>query len=822
MSRPEPDPAVEARVEALLDQLDLDERAALTAGKDNWRIAPVERLGIGALKMTDGPTGARGDLTTGARAVCFPVGSAIGATWDVDLVGEIASVLAEEARSKGAQVLLGPTVNIHRHPLAGRNFECYSEDPELTARLAVAFIRALQAGGVGSSLKHFVCNDSEFERHTISSEVDERTLREVYLRPFEAAVAEADPWTIMAAYNRVNDTYATEHRGLQVDLLKDEWGWTGAIVSDWYATHDTVAAGNGGLDIQMPGPPDQFGPALAAAVRDASVDEAELEDKARRVLRLHARTGKLDQPEEQAETSIDTPERRALARRAAVASAVLLTNDGALPLAADPGRVAVVGPNATPGRIQGGGSSEVTAHHQVSPLQGLRSRLGEDVVFARGVGLGLFAAPLDPGLLDGGAFLEELFATPDLEGDAYRTQSVAEASLSFFGASVPRLGRGSFSARWSTRFTPDQGGTWLLSLVASGAARVLLDGEIVLEDTDTGPELAIWVQSLEEVTAEVTLDAGRTYDLTIELRLPDRGVLPHLRFGATPPDPGAELDRAVAAAAAADTVIVVVGTSSDFETEGEDRTSFSLPGGQDDLVARVAAANPNTVVVVNAGSPIPMPWLDAVRAVLWVWYPGQELGDALADVLLGDADPGGRLPTTFARRLQDTPAFVDYPGEFGRVRYGEGVFVGHRWYDARGIEPLFPFGHGLSYTDFEVRDVVASAEPDGGATVEVTLANIGDRDGTEVVQVYVEPPPGPARRPVRQLAGFAKATVTAGESTTVQVRIPARAFAYWDPEASTWTVTEGLHGLWVGRSSRRLDEWVAVEPGARTLPTPQP
>jgi beta-glucosidase len=822
MSRPELDPAIEERIEALLDQLDLDERAALTAGKDNWRIAPVDRLGIGALKMTDGPTGARGDLTTGARAVCFPVGSAIGATWDVDLVAEIASVLAEEARSKGAQVLLGPTVNIHRHPLAGRNFECYSEDPELTARLAVSFISSLQAGGIGASLKHFVCNDSEFERHTISSEVDERTLREVYLRPFEAAVAEADPWTIMAAYNRVNGTYATEHRRLQVDLLKEEWGWPGAIVSDWYATHDTEAAGAGGLDIQMPGPPDQFGPALAEAVRSGAVDDAELEDKARRVLRLHARTGKLDAPDEQPETSIDTPERRALARRAAISSAVLLTNDGALPLPADPGRVVVIGPNATPGRIQGGGSSEVTAHHQVSPLQGLRSRLGDDVAYERGVGLGLFAPPVDPGLLEGEGFLEELFATPDLEGDPYRTQTVAEAALSFFGASVPRLGRGSFSARWSTRFTPDQTGTWQLSLVASGAARVLLDGEVVLEDTDPGPQLAIWVQSLEEQTGEVELEAGRTYELAIELLLAERGVLPHLRFGATPPDPTAELDRAVAAAAAADTVIVVVGTSSDFETEGEDRGSFSLPGAQDELVARVAAANPNTVVVVNAGSPIPMPWLDAVRAVLWIWYPGQELGDALADVLLGEADPGGRLPTTFARRLQDTPAFVDYPGEFGRVRYGEGLFVGHRWYDARGIEPLFPFGHGLSYTDFEVRAVTATAGPGGEVTVEVTVANVGDRPGTEVLQIYVEPPAGPARRPVRQLAGFAKTALAPGDIATVAVRVPARAFAYWDPEASTWTVSEGLHGLWVGRSSRELTEWVAIEPGARTLPTPQP
>ena len=816
----EPDADVEARIDDLLAQLDVDERAALTAGKDNWRVTGIPRLGIGHLKMTDGPTGARGDLTTGARAVCFPVGSAIGATWDVDLVAEIATVLADEARSKGAQVLLGPTVNIHRHPLAGRNFECYSEDPELTSRLAVSFIRALQDGGIGASLKHFVCNDSEFERHTISSEVDERTLREIYLRPFESAVAAADPWTIMAAYNRINGTFGTEHRRLQVDVLKDEWGWPGAIVSDWYATHDTVAAGNGGLDIQMPGPAAQFGPALAEAVRAGDVPESELDDKARRVLRLMARTGKLDEPEEEPETSIDTPERRALARRAAAAGAVLLTNDDLLPLPADPGRVAVIGPNATPGRIQGGGSSEVTAHHQVSPLDGIRARV-DDVVFQRGVGLGLFAPPIDPGLLQDETYLEELFATDDLSGEPYRTQNTAEAAISFFGASVPSLGRGSFSARWTTRFTPDQSGQWVLSIAAAGTARVSIDGEVVLEDTDTGPELAIWVQSLSEHRATVTLEAGRSHDLVVELRLPARGVLPHLRFGAVPPDADAELDRAVAAAASAGTAVVVVGTSSDFETEGEDRSSFSLPGRQDELITRVAAANPNTVVVVNAGSPIPMPWLGDVRAVLWSWYPGQEFGHALADVLFGDVDPGGRLPTTFARRLEDTPAYTNYPGEFGRVRYGEGLYVGHRWYDARAIEPLFPFGHGLSYTTFELGDVDARLDDSGGAIVEVAVTNVGPRRGSEVVQVYVEPPGAAATRPVRQLAGFTKVQLDAGESRTAVVSIPPRAFAYWDPSTSEWTVEDGLHGLWVGRSSRELDEWVAVEPGPRTLPTPQ-
>ncbi|MDE0803385.1 MAG: glycoside hydrolase family 3 C-terminal domain-containing protein [Acidimicrobiales bacterium] len=817
------DPATEARIDDLLTQLDLDEQAALTAGKDSWRIAGIPRLGIGDLKVTDGPTGARGDLTTGARAVCFPVGSAIGATWDTDLVGEIATVLADEARSKGAEVLLGPTVNIHRHPLAGRNFECYSEDPELTARLCVAFIAHLQAGGVGASLKHFVCNDSEFERHSISSEVDERTLREVYLRPFESAVAAADPWTIMAAYNKLNGTHATEHHWLQVELLKEEWEWPGMLVSDWYATHDTVASGNGGLDLQMPGPALQFGPELAKAVRDGSVDEVDVADKARRVLRLYARTGKLNRPDAVDETSIDTPERRALARRAATSSTVLLTNDGVLPLGGSPS-IAVIGPNATPGRIQGGGSSEVTPHYSVSPLDGICERFDTlgGVTHARGVGAGLFGSPIDPALLDGGGFDEVFFGTPDLSGDPYRSARSTEASMSFFGAAVPDLGLGSFSARWTARFTPDQSGDWRFTVAGAGRTRVRIDGDAVVDDDTAGPKMAIWVQSLEPVSGVRSLDAGTTYDLAVELRADERGVLPHLRFAAAPPDPAAETARAVAAARSADVAVVVVGTSSDYETEGEDRSSFELPAGQDELIERVAAANPNTVVVVNAGSPIPMPWVDSVRAVLWAWYPGQEFGNALADVLSGDADPGGRLPTTFARRLQDTPAFTSYPGEFGTVRYSEGLFVGHRWYDARDIEPLFPFGHGLSYATFEIGEVTAAVDDDGAVTVRAAVTNVSARAGSEVVQVYVEPPAGPPSRPVRQLAGFAKVHVDAGASTTATVEIPARALAHWDPSASVWQVAEGAHTLWVGRSSRDLTEWVTIDPGARTLATPQP
>lgn len=814
----------DARVRALLDQLSTEERAALTAGRDSWRIQGIERLGIGDLKVTDGPTGARGDLTTGARAVCFPVGSAIGATWDPDLVAEIATVLAAEARSKGSSVLLGPTVNIHRHPLAGRNFECYSEDPELTAAMARAFIGALQAQGIGASLKHFVGNDSEFERHSISSEIDEVTLREVYLRPFESAVATVDPWTIMGAYNRLNGTYACENRTLLVDILKQEWGWPGVLVSDWYATHDTVASGNGGLDLQMPGPALQFGPALADAVAAGEVDEATLADKAERILRLYARTGKLDQPGEDPETTIDTPERRALARRAAAAGTVLLTNGGALPLADALDRIAVIGPNATPGRIQGGGSSQVTPIHQVSPLDGIDARSTGTVTYHRGVGVGRYGAGPDPALLDGGGYRLETFATGDLTGEPLRRAEVAEVELSFFGEGIPDLGRGNFSARWTARLTPDATGTWRFGLSAAGRARLLVDGSPVVVDDDAGPKMSIWIDDLPTVTGAVELTSGRTVDVVVELRADERGVLPHLRMSCEGPDPDAELRRALDAAAAADVAIVVVGTSSDFETEGADRVDLALPGRQDELVRAVAEVAGRTIVVVNAGSPVAMPWADEVDAVLWTWYPGQEFGHALADVLWGDVDPGGRLPTTLPHRLEDTPAFTSYPGAFGRVRYGEGTFVGHRWYTARGIAPHFPFGHGLSYGTSSLR--LLGVEPRTGAgtdgwTASVEITSTGQRPVTEVVQVYVDAAPGAVGRPVRTLAGFAKAVVEPGDSTVVEVHVPQRSLAHWDPTTGAWEVPEGTRRLHVARDAQSIVASAEVEVAAASLPTPQ-
>jgi beta-glucosidase len=812
IARPSAD---DPRIDELLTELTLDEKAVLTGGSDSWHTTAVERLGIPALKVTDGPNGARGDAVSGATAACFPVGVALAASWDPDLLARIGGALAEEARSKQASVLLGPTVNIHRTPLGGRNFECYSEDPHLTGTLATAFIRGLQGAGVGASLKHLVANDSEFERMTISSDVDERTLREIYLRPFEMAVADADPWTIMGSYNRLNGVHACENRWLLTDVLRTEWGWDGVVVSDWLAVHSTAPTLSAGLDLEMPGPPAHLGAAVADPVRAGDVDEDHLDASVRRLLRLLIRTGRLDSGDEQPECSDDRPEVRALARQAAVAGMVLLRNEGGvLPL--DAGRlerVAVVGPNAEEGRFQGGGSSIVRPHYVVHPLAALRERLeplGVTVDHAVGsTGRRFLIAstpetwapsPADP---DRPVTLE-YFTSTDLSGAPLVTKQVRNIGALWFGYNVGGLDPDHFSCRYRATFVPDRSGPHGFEVAATGTSRVLIDDAEVVDNWTSpvrGRTILGW--GTEERATEVDLEAGRPYEVVVEYARDAWPGATGLRFGLGVPEEDL-IGPAVAAARAADVVVLVAGSSSECESEGYDRPTMTLAGDQDDLIQQVAAANPNTVVVLNSGSPVEMPWVDDVAAVLQVWFPGQEMGNALADVLLGDAEPGGRLPTTFPRRLQDCPAWLSYPGEGGRVRYGEGVFVGYRGYDELGTDVLFPFGHGLGYTSFEYHDLVVSVDSEGQADVEVTVRNSGDRTGSEVVQVYVGDPLASVRRPPRELKGAAKVRLAPGDSDVVRIHLDRRAFAFFDPPTKRWVVEPGEFKIAVGSSSRHL------------------
>ena len=583
-----------ARIDELVGNLTVDEKAAMVAGVDLWHTAAVPRLGIPALKVTDGPAGARGERWTGRASASFPCGTALGATWNPQLVRTVGERIGGEARRKGAHVLLAPTVNIHRHPLAGRNFECYSEDPYLSARCAVEYIGGVQSTGVGCSVKHFVANDSEFERMTISSEVDARTLREISLVPFEAAVLEAGTWSVMAAYNRLHGTYCSEHP-LLAGLLKGEWSFDGVIMSDWYGTHSTVPAATAGLDLEMPGPAQWFGSHLADAVRAGDVSELVLDDKVRRVLLLLDRTGGLDNPDAGPELSIDDPEDRAVARRAATESFVLLSNRGnTLPIVAGAAGgdtkplLAVIGPNSALAMIQGGGSARVSPFSSVTPLTGLRERFGESfrIEHERGCSSYKQTPVLDLTVLDG-PLRVAYYPGRERSGEPALVEPGDRGWFTFTGPFTPEVPE-EFSMRISGTLVAPESGSWTFSLVQIGRARLSIDGEVVVDNWEpTGRSEAFMGFASSEVTGTIELVAGERHELEVEYVLagPSMGAL---AIGCTPPAPADLLERAVALAVRADVVVCVVGTDGDWETEGNDRDSMALPPPQDELVRSVA------------------------------------------------------------------------------------------------------------------------------------------------------------------------------------------------------------------------------------------
>lgn len=804
------------RVEKLAAELTLAEQVSLTAGASLWETASVPRLDIPAVRVTDGPNGARGPRMTGPPAACSPCGSALGATWDPQLVREVARVIGEDAKTKGARVLLAPTVNLHRAPLAGRNFECHSEDPWLSARMAVAYVEGVQATGVAATVKHFTANDAEWERMTASSEVDERTLRELYLRPFEAAVVEAGAWAVMTAYNRLGGTYCSEHAWLIETLLRDEWGFDGLVMSDWFGTHSTVESVSAGLDLEMPGPPLFRGDQLVHAVDEGAVPAAAVAARARRVLQLAERVGAFDGGAPQEPCGVDRDDHRAVLRRAATDAVVLLRNEGAMLPLRGVRRLAVIGPNADDTQVQGGGSAAVVPHRRVSVLDALRERCGDDteVVHEPGCVLHQGTPLLDPRRLGPSGLVIRYSSEPG--GEVRFEETAHRSALNWLGDPAPGVSQGAFAAHMAGRYTPAWDGTHVWALTSAGASRLLIDGAVVVDNSrpERGSGGAIFGFGSAEVTGALEMASGRAYELVVEFTADPRLPVSGVRLGCLPAVPGDLVDRAVAAAASCDAAVVVVGTTPEFESEGFDRPGLSLPGQQDLLIERVAAVNPRCVVLLNTGAPVSAPWASDVAAVAQLWLGGQEVGHAAADVLFGDVNPCGRLPTTFPVRIEDTPAFLDVPGDAGRVRYSEGVFAGYRWYDARRIEPQWCFGHGLSYTTFEYRDLSASSEG-----VSLTVANTGEVDGREVVQVYVGASGGAAtgtRRPLRELRGFAKVSLPAGEAARVDVPLGEPAFRRWDAATHGWLVDAGEYEISVGASSRdlRLHAVVTVEPAA--------
>ncbi|MCX7911858.1 MAG: glycoside hydrolase family 3 C-terminal domain-containing protein, partial [Dehalococcoidales bacterium] len=806
-------------------RMTLEEKVSLLAGIDFWHTGSVERLGIPSIKMTDGPHGARTmsdkDPNLTLPATAFPVGVAMAATWNTRLIERVGAAIGREARARGCAVLLAPCVNIHRIPLGGRNFESFSEDPYLSARMTVAYIRGVQSQKVAATVKHFALNNSEFERLTISSDAAERTIREIYFPSFEAAVKEAHSWALMCSYNRVNGVHASENRWLLREVLKVEWGFDGVVVSDWFATHSTVPAANAGLDVEMPGPPRYFGKALVDAVRRGEVAEAEIDDKVRRLLRLMARTGALDKKFGQPARIPRFRSHRRLAREIAAEAIVLLKNEGdILPLNRRKLRkIAVIGANAIFARTGGGGSSQVCPYQKVPPLEVLRRRLRGKVEVGYELGFpnNIATLPLDPSYLwtDTGkrtrGLTGEYFAGSDFSGDPLMVRVDRSFEFRWIAGTGPcrEIRGGDFSIRWQGFFDPPADGRYRFGLATNGWVRIMVDGKVVASNWGN-PPLAIELFIPPEVPGEVDLERGRLYPITVEFtknpldRLPARSI----RLGCNLPLPDDLIGRAVRLAASADAVIIFAGLSEEYESEGFDRRSMELPAEQVEAIRRVTAENRKTIVVLNNGAPLGMEdWADAVPAILEAWYPGEEGARAIVDVIFGDVNPSGRLPDTFPRHLADSPAFPNYPGNAGSVRYGEGIFVGYRHYDARGIEVRFPFGHGLSYTSFQYRNLRVT--PPAGrkgqeVRVEVDITNTGRRKGSEVVQLYVGDVEAAVPRPPRELRAFAKVTLSPGETKPVVFLLGERDFAFFDEASGHWVAEAGEFTIEVGSSSRDI------------------
>ncbi|KAF2790709.1 glycoside hydrolase family 3 protein [Melanomma pulvis-pyrius CBS 109.77] len=830
-------------VGAILESLTLEEKVSLLAGKDFWETVPIPSKGVPSIKTSDGPNGARGEVFNGGtRAACFPAAVCSASTWNPDLSRRIGNALAEETLTKGARVLLGPTMCNHRHPLGGRNFESFSEDPLLTGKLAAQLVAGLQEKGVGATVKHFAANEQETERLSVNEIVSERALREIYLKPFEIAIKEANPWAVMTAYNLVNGTHADSHPFLLQKVLRGEWGWKGLVMSDWGGTNSTADALNAGLDLEMPGPTrNRIAKVVIEAVEKGLVSEETINDRARNVLELIQKVGGFENPEIPPEQSVDEPAHRQLIREVAGQGLVLLKNDnGILPLKKDQvkgKKIALLG-LAKEALIHGGGSASLHSHYRISPWEGLHNAFGDDVEFkfAKGAHTYRLLPPLDSNCtgLDGrSGWTIEFFEQGKKENPVKTRNGHKEAAFS------PLLDNGS---KWkeillSATFTPEETGSHYLSCAGIGPTVISINDKVIYEQKHNSEDaMAFLFGGNPEIQFTYSFTKGESYRIRVHSSPPVTGGndhggilsgLPGFRLGFMYQKEHDEdlVSAAVDLARECDIAIVFTGHSPVWETEGQDQADFHLPkdGSQDKLVDAVASANPKTVVVNSTGVAVAMPWLSKVSAVLQAWFPGQEAGNAIADILSGAVNPSGRLPISWPKRIEDAPAYGNFPGvkKDGQltVRYEEGVFVGYRHYDRIPKEKLqFPFGFGLSYTTFSLKDGRVSQTSKETFKSSVTVSNTGHEAGAAVVQLYVGNATKSKDHPIKTLAAFQKVFLEAGQEKTVELSLELKDFAFFDEGSGSWKVEKGKYEFSFAQSTADVECVVKIDiEGSRQL-----
>ncbi|KAG9245175.1 glycoside hydrolase family 3 protein [Calycina marina] len=806
-------------VEDVLSKLTNVEKVDLLAGVDWWHTKAIPRLNIPSIRVSDGPNGVRGTKCfNGVTAGCFPCGTGLAATWDTELLHRAGVAMGKESKAKGAHVILGPTINIQRSPLGGRGFESFSEDPVLSGLGAAALVNGIQETGVVATIKHFVCNDQEDERNMTNAIITERALREIYALAFQIVVRDSNPGSFMTAYNKINGLHVSENPKILKDLLRREWGWEGCIMSDWWGTYSTSGAINAGLDLEMPGGTKWRGPILLQALRVNKVPLHILDERVRNVLKLVDRCAGANIAEHAEETTDNnTPETAALLREIGANSIVLMKNEKSiLPLNKDK-RTLIIGPNAKVATYHGGGSAALAAYYAVTPFDGISFQLSSPPEYTVGCyahkELPLFGLQLRTEKGEPGMMFRAYNDPPSVKDREVADEiHLTKSELLMMDYFCDRLKDPLWYANITGSYTAEEDGELELGLCVYGAANLFVDDKLLIDNTEKQTRGTIFFScGTVEEKGILSIKKGQTYRFKVDFisspasKLDQSNALSGsgaVRLGgAIIINADDEVNHAATLAKDADQVIICAGLNSDWESEGTDRQIFGLPGHMNALISAVSAANPSTVVVVQSGTPVAMPWVSSVNALVHAWYGGNETGNAIADVLFGDVNPSAKLSMSFPKRIQDNPAFLNYKTERGRTLYGEDVYVGYRWYEILDLPVLFPFGHGLSYTTFEFSDLKVEKK-DKILSTTVKIKNTGNVPGAEVVQVYCSQKNPSLKRPVKELKGFNKVFLEKGEEKVVEVLIEIKyAASFWDEVREAWVVEKDTYEVIVSDTS---------------------
>lgn len=817
-------------IENLIEQLTLEEKISLLAGKDFWHTVPIPRLNIPSVRVSDGPNGVRGiKFFNGVPSNCFTCGTGMASTWNKDLLKQAGQLMGQEAKARGVHCILGPTCNMARSPLGGRTFESYSEDPVLSGFAAAKIIEGIQDEKVLACLKHFVCNDQEDFRKGVDTFLTERALREVYLKPFQIAIRDSNPKTLMTAYNKIDGEHVSQSKRFLQDILREEWGYEGTTMSDWFGTYSIKAALDAGLNLEMPGPT-RFREVLQTAhkVYSNEIHMDVIDENVRKILKFVNEGLKIGIGENIVEKENDDPAAEALLRQVGDESIVLLKNENnLLPLnKSEKQSIAIMGPNAKATQDSGGGSASMAVRYKITPYDGIMKKIkegGDNIVTEYTIG-----ALLDKNLPDVGTSLTNKDGETGVTATFYKDapEVTDRRVIERFNLSTSKLFLADFKspnldvnellyyADFEGSFVPEETGTYIFGCSCLGTAQVFIDNKLIVDNKTKqvrGDAFFLGMGTREEL-AEVQLTKGQKYEIRVEFGTSPTalvakefkepgGVFFGFRYKSTPEE---ELSKAVEIAKKTDKVILVVGLSKEWESEGFDRPNIDIPGYTNKLIEEVCKVNKNVIIINQSGAPVAMPWASKVQSILQAWYGGNELGNTMADVIFGDHNPSGKLSLTFPNRVEDNPSFLNFGSTNGKVWYGEDVYIGYRFYEKTKKDVLWPFGFGLSYTQFEFSNLKVVAKEDV-VDVTVDVKNTGDKEGGEVIQLYISPVDSAIPRPVKELKNFDKVLLKPNESKSVTITTSIKELtSYWDGYKNKWASDKGEYKVLIGNSSDNI------------------